>query len=109
MASKTKREYMNLFAPNTGDKKMDEAYSRLKTHIDKCKSFDEFLQHFNYIVKTDDAELLNKWLLKVLYVDMKQDSTPKHDFDKLLERVDEAKRQEMQNWLNGMLLQVGGD
>lgn len=100
---------MGLFQPETGDKKMDEAYSNLKTHIDKCKTFDEFLQHFNYIVKTGDAEVLNKWLLKVLYVSMKLDNTVQHDFDKLLERVNEAKRQELQNWLDSMLLQVGGE
>lgn len=90
---------MSLFAPNTGDKKMDEAYLKLKVHIDKCKTFDGFLQHFNYIVKTDDAEVLKKWLLKVLYVSMKLDSTDKHDFDKLLEMVDETKQKELLDWL----------
>ena len=94
---------MSLFTPNTGDKKMDEAYSNLKVHIDKCKTFDEFLQHFNYIVKTDDAEVLKKWLLKVLYVSMKLDNSPIHDFDKLLERVDETKQKELLDWLSNTL------
>ncbi|WP_294962285.1 hypothetical protein [Sulfurimonas sp.] len=98
---------MSLFTPNTGDKKMDEAYLNLKVHIDKCKTFDEFIQHFNYIVKTDDTELLNKWLLKVLYVNMKLDNTDKHDFDKLLESVDEVKKQELKNWLEVSLKKQG--
>lgn len=97
---------MSLFAPNTGDSKMDEAYMRMQEHVSKCKNFDDFYMHFNYIVKTDDIEKLNKWLLKVLYVSMKLDNTPKHDFDLLLERVDETKKQELQNWLNSMLLKV---
>lgn len=100
---------MSLFTPNTGDEKMDKAYSNLKEHIDRCKTFDEFLQHFNYIVKTDDPEVLNRWLLKVLYVNMRLDNAPKHDFDKLLELVNEAKRDEIRNWLDSMLLKVGGN
>ncbi len=90
---------MSLFTPITGDEKMDKAYANLKKHIGKCKSFDEFLQHFNYIVKTDDAEVLNKWLLKVLFVSMKIESADKHDFDRLLESVDKIKQKEMLDWL----------
>lgn len=94
---------MSLFQPNTGDKKMDEAYANLKVHIDRCKTFDEFVQHFNYIVKTKDTEVLNKWLLKVLYVNMRLDNNPIHDFDRLLESVDEAKKQELIAWLGNAL------
>ena len=100
---------MSLFEPNTGDKKMDEAYSNLKVHIDKCKTFDEFLQHFNYIVKSDDAEVLKKWLLKVLYVSMKLDIATQHDFDKLLERVSEVDKQKLERWLQVELEKVGGN
>jgi len=87
---------MNLFAPNTGDAKMDKAYLNMQEHISKCKTFDDFLMHFKYIVKTDDAQKLNEWLLKVLFVNMKHD---KHDFDRLLESVDATKRQELTTWL----------
>ncbi len=87
---------MNLFAPKTGDEKMDKAYQNLQVHITKCKSFDEFFQHFNYIVKTDNKEVLNTWLLKVLYVQMKQ----KHPFDVLRDSVDDKKKKEIETWLN---------
>jgi len=90
---------MSLFTPNTGDAKMDKAYQNLQEHVSRCKTFDAFLQHFKYVVKTDDLEVLNKWLLKVLFVNMKQDPNEKHDFDKLLERVGEVKQQELINWL----------
>jgi len=60
--------------------------------------------HFNYIVKTDDVEKLNKWLLKVLFVNLKYD---KHDFDKLIDIVDDAKKQELQNWLSNSLKKQG--
>jgi len=81
---------------------MDKAYANLQEHVNKCKSFDDFFMHFNYIVKTDDKEVLNKWLLKVLFVNMKQ-SREKHDFDRLLEAVDENKRAELHAWLKANL------
>ncbi len=102
-----KRKIMSLFTPQTGNEKMDKAYANLQEHVDRCKTFDMFLQHFNYIVKTDDKEVLNKWLLKVLFVNMKQ-SREKHDFDKLLECVDEAKKMELQLWLKTTLEKKGG-
>jgi len=94
-----------ILTPNTGDEKMDKAYSNMQKHVAMCKTFDEFFQHFNYIVKTDDKEVLNKWLLKVLFVNLKH----KHDFDKLLENLDEVKRDELQNWLKTMLKKSGGN
>jgi len=98
---------MSLLRVNTGDEKLDKAYENFKIHVDKCKSFEEFLQHFNYIVKTDDAEVLKKWLLKVLFVSMKQESVKKHDFDVLLESVDDVKREEIQSWLRTALIKHG--
>lgn len=95
---------MSLFAPNTGDKKMDEAYMHMQEHIGKCKNFDDFFMHFNYIVKIDDKELINKWLLKVLFVSMKY---AKHDFERLCDSVDEIKKQELQNWLDTSLKKQG--
>ena len=84
---------------NTGDKKMDDAYMRMQEHVSKCKTFDEFSMYFSHIVTTDDPEILNKWLLKVLYVSMKQDPKELHDFDKLLSLCDKEKADELQKWL----------
>jgi hypothetical protein len=94
----------NLLTLNTGDKKMEEAYMKMQDHVSKCKNFDDFYMHFNYVVKTDDYEHLNKWLLKVLFVNMKYD---KHDFDKLLDSVDDLKKQELRNWLSASLKKQG--
>lgn len=99
---------MGLFAPNTGDEKMDKAYMNLQVHVDKCKTFDDFFMHFNYIVKTDNKDILNKWLLKVLFVNMKQNTQEQHDFDKLLELVGEVKKQELKVWLKASLEKYGG-
>lgn len=92
----------SLFTPQTGNEKLDKAYANFQEHVDKCKTFDVFLQHFKYIVKTDNLEVLNNWLLKVLFVNMKQ-SREKHDFDRLLEAVDENKRTELSAWLKANL------
>ena len=94
---------MSLLAPNTGNKKMDEAYVKLQEHVSICKTFDDFEMHFNYIAKTQDKEVLNKWLLKVLFVNMQQVPHAKHDFDSLLESVDDTKKQELRNWLEASL------
>jgi len=98
---------MSLFTPNTGDAKMDKAYQNLQEHVSRCKTFEEFLQHFNYIVKTDDKEVLNRWLLKVLFVNMKQDPNEKHDFDRLLGLTNENERQKLTQWLNNELEKRG--
>jgi len=100
---------MSLFTPNTGDEKMDKAYMNLQGHVDKCKTFDDFFMHFNYIIKTDDKDVLNKWLLKVLFVNMKLDPHKKHDFDKLLESLGETERQGLKIWLKDNLEKVGGN
>lgn len=88
-------------SPNTGDAKMDEAYLRLSEYIEQCKSFEEFFKLFNFVVKTPDKDVLNRWLLKILFVLMKQDG--EHKFDKLLRLVDKDKRTEMEAWLNSSL------
>ena len=92
-------------APNTGDAKMDEAYDRLKEHIRRCKTFDEFTMHFSFIVKTDDVEVLNVWLLKVLYVLMRRED--EHEFDRLLRLVDDGKAQTLRAWLKESLAKFG--
>ncbi len=94
----------DILSVNTGDAKMDKAYVKMQEHVSKCKNFDDFYMHFNYIVKTDNLEVLNIWLLKVLFVNMKYD---KHDFDKLLESVDDLKKQELRNWLSASLKKQG--
>lgn len=99
---------MSLLTPNTGDEKMDKAYANLQEHVNKCKTFDDFLMHFKYIVKTDNLEVLNKWLLKVLFVNMKQTPNEKHDFDKLLESVNDTEREQLHEWLRVSLEKKGG-
>lgn len=102
---------MDILTPNTGDELMDRAYTNMQTHINSFDKFDEFFNYFSKIVKTDDKESLNKWLLKVLFVDMKRDNTKivKHKFDLLLEKVDEQKKQQLIKWLDDNLQKVGGD
>jgi hypothetical protein len=95
-------EKMSLY-PNTGDDKMDKAYVNMQEHVKKCKTFDEFEMYFSYVVKTDDPLKLNRWLLKVLFVNMKQDPDAKHDFDVLLEAVGEEKAAELRAWLQSNL------
>ena len=61
---------MNILIANTGDDKLDEAYKSIQVHISSFDSFEAFYPYFVDIVKTDDQEKLNKWLLKVLFVDL---------------------------------------
>lgn len=98
----------SLLTPQTGNDKMDKAYANMQEHVRKCKTFDDFFMHFKYIVRTDNLEVLNKWLLKVLFVNMKQNCKDKHDFDKLLESVNDAKKEELRNWLKTNLEKIGG-
>ncbi len=95
---------MSKLNPNTGNEKMDEAYNRLSLYVESFEGFIQFYDYFFKIVKTDDKEVLNKWLLKVLYVNLKQTPKPtKHKFDVLLEKVDENKRQQLEAWLDKSL------
>ena len=95
---------MSGLNPNTGNEKMDEAYNRLSLYVESFEGFTQFYDYFFKIVRTDDKEVLNKWLLKVLYVNLKQTPQPKkHKFDVLLERVDEVKRQQLEAWLDKSL------
>lgn len=66
-----------LLNPNTGDERLDTAYKNFSIHASAFKSFEEFENYFNSIIKTDNAEYLNKWLLKVLFAHFKveQNST----------------------------------
>ncbi|BAK73734.1 hypothetical protein [Arcobacter sp. L] len=64
---------------------------------------------FNKIVKTDDKDRLNKWLLKVLFIEFRYGRTSqKHDFDILLERVSLRDKEKLENWLKEKLEKVRG-
>lgn len=98
---------MNILNVNTGDEKLDEAYRNFQVHVSSFDKFTEFQNYFNKIVKTDDKETLNKWLLKVLFIEFRYGRTQsKHDFDILLERVSSEKKEQLENWLKDNLEKV---
>ncbi len=99
-----------MLIPNTGNDKLDRAYNNLSMHISAYNNFEEFYNYFQRIVKTDDKDVLNKWLLKVLYVQIKATNKNKHDFDLLIEklRVNEPiKANNLSKWLKESLKEVG--
>jgi hypothetical protein len=99
---------MNILLVNTGDAKLDEAYKNIQVHICSFDKFVEFESYFNSVVKTQDKEVLLKWLLKVLFVEFKYGRTQnKHDFDILLERVSSKDKEVLENWLKDKLEKVG--
>lgn len=89
----------NILTPQTGDEQLDRAYSNMQIHVSGFESFEQFYNYFVKIVKTQDHEYLNKWLLKVLYVQMKQ----KHPFELLLDKVDQGNKEQLQRWLDNQL------
>jgi len=93
-----------MLTPQTGNEKMDQAYMNMQTHVDSFEKFDEFFNYFEKIVKTDDKAVLSKWLLKVLFVQMKY---RKHPFDELLEKVEPGKKVQLKKWLEDNLRKVG--
>jgi hypothetical protein len=99
---------MNILAVNTGDEKLDVAYKNFQVHVSSFDKFSEFQNYFNKIVKTDDKERLNKWLLKVLFIEFRYGRTQsKHDFDILLERVSSKDKEALEKWLKDKLEKVG--
>lgn len=99
---------MNILTVNTGDEKLDEAYRNFQVHVSSFDKFAEFQNYFNKIVKTDDKDRLNKWLLKVLFIEFRYGrTTQKHDFDILLERVSSEKKEQLEKWLKDNLEKVG--
>jgi len=90
-----------MLNPNTGDAKMDEAYQKMLIYTSGFDGFEEFYNYFLKQVTTDDKDYLNKWLLKVLYVNLKQ--TKKHKFDELLEKVSAEGRTQLESWLDNEL------
>ena len=98
---------MNILSVNTGNEKLDEAYKNIQVHICTFDKFVEFESYFNSIVKTDDKEVLLKWLLKVLFIEFKYGRTQnKHDFDILLERVSSRDKALLEKWLKDKLEKV---
>lgn len=98
---------MNILNVSTGDAKLDEAYKNIQVHICTFDKFVEFESYFNSIVKTDDKEVLLKWLLKVLFIEFKYGRTQnKHDFDILLERVSSSDKALLEKWLKEKLEKV---
>ena len=98
---------MNILNVNTGNEKLDEAYKNIQVHICTFDKFVEFESYFNSVAKTDDKEVLLRWLLKVLFVEFKYGRTQnKHDFDILLERVSSKDREVLQKWLKEKLEKV---
>ena len=100
---------MNILSVNTGDEKLDVAYKNFQVHVSGFDKFPEFQSYFYKIVKTDDKERLNKWLLKVLFIEFRYGRTSqKHDFDILLERVGSKDKEVLEKWLKDKLEKVGG-
>jgi hypothetical protein len=95
-----------MLNPNTGDAKMDEAYQKMFIYTSGFDSFEQFYNYFLKQVTTDDKDYLNKWLLKVLYVQMKQ--TKKHKFDELLEKVSLENKAQLESWLDSKLKEIRG-
>ena len=86
----------NLFN-HEENKKIKLAYDRLHIHISAFDDFSEFESYFNDIKKTQDDKELNKWLLKVLFLKLKEDK--KHPFDLLLEKISLAEKVKLEKWL----------
>jgi hypothetical protein len=83
------------------NKKIKLAYDRLHIHISAFDDFSEFESYFNDIKKTQDDKELNKWLLKVLFLKLKEDK--KHPFDLLLEKITPAEKVKIEKWLEDSL------
>lgn len=98
---------MNILLVNTGDEKLDEAYKNIQVHICTFDKFIEFESYFNSVVKTQDKEVLLRWLLKVLFIEFKHGrSQIKTDWDILLEKASPDKKQQLEKWLKDNLEKV---
>lgn len=96
---------MSILNPQTGNEKMDEAYKKMLAHTSGFESFEQFYNYFLKQVTTDDKEKLNKWLLKVLFVELKRE----HPFDemiKVLKSKEPDKANNLITWLNNTLFEV---
>ena len=93
----------NLFN-HEENKKIKLAYDRLHIHISAFDDFSEFESYFNDIKKTQDDKELNKWLLKVLFLKLKEDK--KHPFDLLLEKITSHEKKKLEKWLEDSLNKI---
>lgn len=82
---------MKFFKPNTGDEQLDEVYIKMQVHITSFDTFAKFEKYFMDVAETEDMKRLTKWILKVLFVQMKFN---KHPFDELMESLSEDKAKE---------------
>jgi len=98
---------MTILTVNTGNKKLDKAYKNMQVHVSTYETFEGFHSYFKSVVKTDDMEYLNTWLLKVLHYEFRHGRV-KHDFDILLEKVSDEQKNKLELWLEEQLLKTGG-
>lgn len=92
---------MNILTVSTGDAKLDEAYKNIQVHICTFEKFIEFESYFNSVVKTQDKEVLLRWLLKVLFIEFKYGRPQnKHLFDMILEKSKPEDREKLEQWID---------
>ncbi len=94
-----------MLTPQTGNEKMDAAYQKMVVHISGFNSFEQFYNYFLKQITTDDKDKLNKWLLKVLFVNLKR----KHPFDEmveLLQNKEPDKAKNLNTWLDNTLFEA---
>jgi hypothetical protein len=97
---------MNILTVNTGDAKLDEAYKNIQVHICSFDKFIEFESYFHSVVKTQDKEVLLRWLLKVLFVEFKygratiSEKQEKHLFDLILDKSKPEDREKLKQWID---------
>jgi hypothetical protein len=87
----------NFFTPNTGDEKLDEVYKKMQVHMMSFDKFSQFEKYFMDVAQTEDMKRLTKWILKVLFVQMKYN---KHPFDELRELVNDQNAAKLKDWLD---------
>lgn len=83
-----------MLITDTGNEKLDTAYNNLSSRIDLCNDAEEFITFFYKTVKTEDKEIINKWLLKVLFVQIKYVQSNIKQKDK--QELDELTKEFMQ-------------
>jgi hypothetical protein len=93
----------DIFLPQTGDPKMDEAYAKVLAFVDRHEEFSQFFDAFVREVKTDDKVYLNRWLLKVVWAHLKH----KHPFDRVYDAADESWKVKLRDWFDKNLKSIG--
>jgi len=91
-----------FFLPQTGDEKMDEAYKKVASMVDKFEEFGQFFDYFHSEVKTDNTDYVNRWLLMVIFGHLKH----QHPFDRVYDAADDKTKVKLRAWLEGHLVKV---